>query len=196
MYMRGSIVDRRNFMTEPFSHATIGAWRNGYRLILRSGASLPHACIKCAQPTTGRGLRKTYFSQPAGYFRFLPFPFSFVVLLVSLIMGQRMTLEIPLCPQHRRRRMIALIFTSLFGGGGLVAIALGLNSSISQNAADADNAATIILIGIGLMIIGGLCFVCAGRLLSPKQINAETATFTGAGARFLQLLPDSPNPRP
>jgi hypothetical protein len=192
----GSTPPKINLSPATTESRDCGVWREGSRLIIRPGATLPHACIKCAQPTTGRGLRKTYFSQPSRYFRFLPFPFSFVVLLVSLIMGKRMTIEIPLCPLHRRRRMIGVIFTSLFCGGGLVTIAVGLNSSIDPNASNADNAPAIILTGIALMMIGGLCFVCAGRLLSPKQINTETATFAGAGAQFLQLLPDSPNPRP
>jgi hypothetical protein len=170
-----------------------GAWRSGYLLVVERGAVLPGACVKCGEPTTARGLRKTYFSQPSRFFRFIPFPGSLIALIVALVMGQRMTIEIPLCPRHRRRRIIALIFTTTFCGLGLVAIGIGLNWGINSSSSDADNAPTIILAGIGLLIIGSLCFVFAGRLLSPKQIDADKATFSGASARFLQLLPDSPN---
>jgi hypothetical protein len=162
---------------------------------MERGAVLPSACVKCGQPTTAPGLRKTFFSQPSQYLRFIPFPGSLVLLIVALVMGQRMTIEIPLCPRHRRRRMIALIFTFIFCGLGFAAIGIGLNWAINNSNSDADNAQSIILAGIGLLLIGSLCFVCAGRLLSAKQIDADKATFSGAGTRFLQLLPDSPNPR-
>jgi hypothetical protein len=161
--------------------------------MMRKGAELPNACIKCGQPPRGTPLRKTYYWQPSGLFRFLPFPFSFVALIVALVVRRKITIELWLCSLHRRRRAIGLLLTWLFCGLGLGAIGVGLNWAMAVNDPKTDNAPMVIMIGIALMLIGALCFVFAGRLLSLKRIDEDTATFTGAGARFLQLLPDSPN---
>jgi len=173
--------------------ASIGTWREGYRLVVLKGALLPCACVKCGVAVAGPGIRKTYYWAPTSFFRFIPFPGSLIAVIIALVIRKKMTVEIPLCPAHRRRRAVGIILTGLFGGGGLSAIGLGLTWAISTNGADADNAPVVIGTGIGLLLIGVLCFVFAGRLLSPKQIDADQATFTGAGARFLQLLPTSPN---
>jgi hypothetical protein len=178
----------------PIPTVACGAWREGYRLVVRSGATLPNACIKCGRASTGAKLRKTFYWQPTGFFRFLPFPFSFIALLVGLLSRRKITIEIPICAIHRRKRKIGLLFTGLFGGAGLALIGVGLNFSISTSDVDADNAPLIILTGITMLLIGSICFVFAGRLLSPKRIDTETAQFSGAGAQFLQLLPTSPNP--
>lgn len=178
----------------PDSPQITKAWREGYRLVVRSGAVLPEACIKCGRPPTGAKLRKTFYWQPTGLFRLLPFPFSLIALLVGLLSRRKITVEIPICAIHRRKRKIALFLTGIFGGAGLVLIGFGLNWAVGTNDSAADNAPWIIMTGIAILLIGALCFVFAGRLLSPKQIDSETATFSGAGARFLQLLPTSPNP--
>jgi drug/metabolite transporter (DMT)-like permease len=190
MYMRGS----GKMLEPPPSLSSKGAWRSGYRLVVRGGATLPLACIKCGAPAAGPNIRKTFYWQPTGFFRFLPFPFSFIALLVGLLSRRKITVDIPICSIHRRRRKLGLLFTFGFCGVGLVLIGIALNWAIGNSYADADNAPVIIFTGIVLLLIGALCFVFAGRLLSPSQIDADQATFTGACAKFLQQLPDSPNP--
>jgi hypothetical protein len=174
-------------------HQNIGAWREGYRLIVRHDAILPSACVKCGAPAVGPNLRKTFYWQPSGFFRYLPFPGSLIAMIVALVVHRKITVDIPICAVHRRRRRRALILTSIFCGAGLAAIGAGLNWAMGADFTRADNAPWIMFTGIVLLLTGSLCFVCAGRLLSPKQIDTESASFAGAGARFLQLLPQSPN---
>jgi hypothetical protein len=184
-------------MSQPQAGETIaGIWREGNRLVILKSARLPHACIKCGRAITGRGLRKTFYWSPSNIFRYTIFPLTLIAVVIDLMRREKTIIEIPICAMHRRKRVIGLLLTWLFCGCGLVAIGFGLNSALSPMGSDADNAPAVIVSGIVSLLIGAACFVFAGRLLKPREIDLDRAVFSGAGAQFLQLLPTSPNLRP
>src|SRR5687767_13019351 len=61
------------------------AWRQGDLLVVRKGARLPHACVKCGLPGDGRPLRRTYYwHEPWVYITILAGLLVYVIIALVL----------------------------------------------------------------------------------------------------------------
>src|SRR5205814_1141094 len=81
----------------------VGVWREGNQMVVRQGARLPDACVKCGGPPNGRPLRKTfYWHQPA--LAVLILAGVLLYAIVALIVRKSIRLEVPLCQAHAARR--------------------------------------------------------------------------------------------
>ncbi len=170
----------------PFEHS-VGPWRRGMTLITTPAIVLPDRCVKCNTPAEGFRLKRTFYWHPPALFLLLPLILVFGV--VTLLVRKKATIEIGLCPAHRKTRsrwmfakaMVSLLAVGLLAGGIAIAI-------ISQHTR--DQAAIVMIISFGvLIVIGGIIDIGLTRVLIPTRIDDKFAWFRGAGAEFLEPLP-------
>jgi len=154
------------------------AWSQGDVLVVRKGARLPHACVKCGLPGDGKPVRKTYYwHEPWVWVTILAGLLVYVI--IALIIRQSGQIEFALCSQHRAKRRNGVIIglLGLFGGIGLF-VAAGM-----------QNEAYLVPLGIFVMLAGAIVGLIMARVLTPKRIDTHFLWLRGAGPGFLQTLP-------
>jgi hypothetical protein len=145
---------------------------------MRPSAVLPDRCIKCNEPAVGYRLKRVlYWHRPAWYL--LIVLSIFIYALVALIVRRRATVEVGLCPRHRRQRYLALALgvLALFGGMG-GCIALGAESEAA------------LYLGLLLALTGFLVVGIANQVVRAAEIDEHYVRLRGVGADFLAFLPD------
>ena len=154
------------------------AWSQGDVLVVRKGARLPHACVKCGGPGDGRPLRRTYYwHEPWIYVTILAGLLVYVV--IALIIRQSGQIEFALCSEHRARRRNGIIIGLLgFFGGIALFVAAGMTDE-----------PYLVPLGILVLLAGTIVGLIMARVLSPKRIDAQFLWLRGAGPGFLQTLP-------
>ena len=159
------------------------AYRLGDKLIIPKGAPLPNYCVKCGQPVTGEPFKKTFFWHNPWLF-LLVLVNILVYAIVSMILRKRVDLVVPMCPEHLQRRKNLLIATWVlvlgFIPGGILVGSLFSNS---------DTGAGVGLLAGFLLLIAAFVTGIRAVILRPREITADSATFTGACEQFLAYLP-------
>jgi len=165
-------------------------WRNEKLIVMRKGGDLPGRCILCneiAEP--GKPRRIIYLNiwlQIAMLVLFLVFNVLALIpiIIVSLIFRKTAKVGIPVCGEHRRKRLWITLTTF-----SLLAASIGL----------AVMAARIPMYQGPIFMIAAVIFVGAfvlaiirGQLLRAKKIDKETVTLKGAKSPFLDSLPVYP----
>ena len=154
-------------------------FRDGARLVVEPGASLPDRCVKCNAPAEGFTKRfNLSWHHPAIYFTILAGVLIYVI--VALIVRKTARINIPLCPRHRaKRRNIILI--------GLGVFLLGIVGFFT--AAALDNG-WYVLVGFVLFIGGIITMVVGSQTVTPALINERAAWLKGVCPDFLAELPE------
>jgi hypothetical protein len=153
-------------------------WREGDKLVVWRGAVLPPLCVKCGRPSSGAPLRKTFYWHSSGWY-LLILVNILVYAIGALIVRNRFDLALPLCEEHRRRRVAFLWF-----GGGLVLSVIVL-PILGAMIANDDATGPLIVLGIGLFLAGIIFVAIGSRTLAPTRIDDERAIFKGAGQDYL-----------
>jgi predicted Zn finger-like uncharacterized protein len=154
------------------------AWSQGDVLVVRKGARLPHACVKCGLAGDGKPVRKTYYwHEPWIYITILAGVLVYAIL--AIVIRQSGQIEFALCSQHRARRRNGVII-SLLGVFGGIALFV---------AAGMSNEAYLVPFGILVLLGGAITGLIMARVLTPKRIDTHFLWLRGAGPAFLQTLP-------
>lgn len=154
------------------------AWLEGKDLVIRQGApQLPASCIKCGRPANHRITSKLYWHSPWAYIAIVLN--VLVYAIIALIVRKVITLEVPICDEHRaqRRRFLWL-------GGALLVAAVVIPVAL----ATADKTAFVPL-AITAPAIAAIVFFLKSRLMIPRYIDAEIAKVRGPCEAFLQQFP-------
>jgi hypothetical protein len=158
-----------------------GLWRDDNRLIVAHGATFPHRCVKCNEPSEApQKPRKVYWHHPAIYI--LVFGYAILYIIVALIVRRSAEINPGLCAEHRERRAlwIAIGWLGSFGGA-IAAIVLAQLLNLDGGL----GAALAILVFFFFAILG----IVKARVLYPKRIDDRYARLMGADERFLASLP-------
>ncbi len=169
-------------------NVSLGPWSDGPQLITPTSMVLPSRCVKCNADCEGYWLKKTYYWHTPALFFLIIFPGVLIYAIVAMIVRKSATIEVGLCPVHRKRRFNFIVSAWALAGVAivLVIVGLGLNGSRSTESLGA----MLALLGIPVLIAAIVMGVVASRVaLSPTKIDARFAWFKGAGAGFLATLP-------
>jgi hypothetical protein len=158
-------------------------YRQGNRLVVPKGATLPSYCVKCGQPVTGAPFKKTFFWHNPLLF-LLVLVNILVYAIVSMILRKRFDLAVPMCAEHLQRRKNLLIATWVLGLGFLPGGIL-LGSLIH----DSDTGVAVGLLTGFLMLIAACVTGAMAVIMRPREITDVSATFSGVCEQFLAMLP-------
>ena len=159
-----------------------GLWRDDDRLIVAHGATFPHRCVKCNEPSEPpQKARKVYWHHPAIYI--LLFGYAILYIIVALIVRRSAEINPGLCAEHRERRALWIAIGWLGSFGGAIA-AIVLSRLLHFDAW--LGAVLAILVFFFVAILG----IVKARVLYPKRIDDRYARLLGADDRFLASLPN------
>ncbi len=156
------------------------AYADGQHLVVSRDGGLPRRCVCCNAPAAASIRRKFHWYPP--WANLLILPGVLPALIAVLILQKHMTLEVPMCTVHQRRRrwrvlgcvawamgsLVLVPAMALQGGGG--AVAMGVMAVVSFLAALA-------------------CGQLSSMILSPRRITADAGRFLGASEEYLASLP-------
>jgi hypothetical protein len=147
-------------------------------------------CMQCGAEATAH-VRKTFSWQPSWIivlilFGLLPY------LIVSLILTKRMTIEAPLCDQHKNH----WFWRNWFIYGGLVFfLGLGVAAIVVLSSQGNQRGATNALGGLlcGATALGGLIWLIAAAIIQqagirPTEITDQSITLTHVSPTFVDGL--------
>jgi hypothetical protein len=183
---------------------TVGCiWRDGKKVVIPRNGPLPDRCVFCNQPANGYRVNRTYrWQHPAIlsplllllFFPFIKKAFNYVpvrvilavaiivaVVVFSLIFSRWSKTAIPLCPRHRKRRVIS-IAAALSGAGVAIAI---FSSGISK-------LSPLFVFALILAPASLMALIIANRLIAPTRITRTHVFLNGASKAFLAELPRWP----
>jgi hypothetical protein len=160
-------------------------WREGGRLVMLRNGPFPERCVRCNEPAVGRGVKRTYYwHHPAIYLTLFIFPV--VYLLVALIARKDSKVHVPLCAQHRKRRLIGILTcVGIFIGG--FALCMGAMFALKGGVA-----LTVGLGSVAVMLGSVIAGAIISPILRPFRMDDIYAFFKGAGSPFLEKLPPWP----
>lgn len=157
-------------------------WRHNKDVVTLDGTELPCRCMKCNEPTNSAPLKRKVSWHPPAYYLIILIALL-IYVIVALIVRKQATVSVHLCDLHRKRRMVLI-------GGCWGAVLLGLALVL---AAISSSSGEVGLVGVLLLIGGGIVGAIFGNLVKPTKIDGTTLRFRGAGAAFLDSLPEWPN---
>lgn len=158
-------------------------WRKGKQLVMRKTALFPDRCVRCNESADGTRVKRTYYWHHPALYLMILFPGLLIYVIVALIVRKSVTMQVPLCPNHRDRRR-----KGMFGALTLFLVSIGLIAAAIyfQNGVVGLIGGTAVLAS---MIWGGV----AGRLLYPQRIDETHVFLQGSGSAFREVLPEWPN---
>lgn len=153
-------------------------WREGKDLVIRQGVSrLPPSCVKCGLPAEDRVTSKLYWHSPWVYLAILAN--ILIYAIIAMIIRKTITLEVPLCGEHRKQRTRMRWLTA---GSLIAAVALPV-------ALVATDQGVLAVTGAVLFVILAVAFSTKARLLVPRYIDTEIAKVRGPCDAFLEQFP-------
>ncbi len=163
----------------------VGVWRDGALLVMSKDAELPDRCIKCDAPAEGWRLKRKLSWHPPAYY-LLILLHVVIYVIVALIIRNKATLYIPLCPEHRRkrRRSIAIAWALCLTGIGAFV------TGISGQGRMQDTITPFLLAGGALTFLAGLiCAIPASQTVTPKKIDKQYVWLKKVSPELLAGLP-------
>jgi len=158
-----------------------GLWRQGKKIVTVSETPFPDRCIKCNAPANGFRLKRVLYWQHPAYYLLLLCNLL-ILLIVVLIVRKKAVLHIGLCERHRQQRQTAILAGWIGTLGGLAMIIAGGMMSAGWLAL----AGTIFFLG------GAIWGAARGRTIAATKIDRQNVWVSGAGAKFLDELPERP----
>jgi hypothetical protein len=166
-------------MVSPITTPAAGACRDGKKMIVPRGSSLPANCVKCGAVAQTPWRKKFFWHNPLLYLMII-FPGLLIYAIVALIVRKNMELNVPLCDNHHgERKRFLIVGTVLILGCVPAGIALGVAL---------DEGGYGFLLGV-VMFFASLVFFSRSAFLRPAKIDEFGGEFTGAKEEFLRLLP-------
>ena len=150
----------------------------GKKIIVLKTLMFPtQRCIKCNEPSDGKPLKRNLvWHHPAFYL--LIFAGVVVYAIVAIIVRKKATMQIGLCPIHRRNRRLIQTLSILFL---LTPYTLLL---LPRGAID-----PVAIMGLALLGLILCLFMLLGtQVISPTYIDEKWVHFTGAGQPFREGL--------
>lgn len=143
-------------------------------------AVLPDRCVKCNAPAEAykRRISMSWHSPMAYLFLLLGLlPY----IIAALLMTKRLTVHVGVCPEHKRKRLLAEVWTTLtvLAGIGLLVAAITI-----------DGAGVLALAGFAVLLAALVYGLVAVRIVTPKKIDKQFAWVKGVSPDFLAQLPD------
>jgi hypothetical protein len=158
-----------------------GLWRDDNRLIVAQGATFPHRCVKCNEPSEPpHKMQKVYWHHPAVYL--LVFGYAILYIIVALIVRRSAQINPGLCAEHREKRNL-WIAIGWFGsiGGAIATIVLARYQHIEGWLA--------FILAVLVFVFFATLGIVKARILYPRRIDDRYARLLGADQRFLTSLP-------
>ena len=143
------------------------------------GCDLPiGSCVKCGAPANGQPLKRKYSWHSPGIYVIVLFN-VIIYAIVAMIVRKSITLNVPLCDAHakRRKRMI-LIAWLIFLGGIVLAVVL------FQQKLEPGGLAAFVLGMIIALIVG----MVGSKIMTPTKIDEKSGWFTGVCPEYLNSL--------
>jgi hypothetical protein len=154
------------------------AWREGDRVVVRKDdARLPKRCVVCNVSVRGERQRKQLSWNPPWVTVLIFVGLLFYVIAVA-VTRKSAWVEFALCEQHdaRRRNGLILLWSGLGGGIGLMI----LGAIVEEP--------SLIVLGIGLLVVGIVAGAIMARTLHPTKIDEEYV-WLNVGRPFLDSIP-------
>ena len=168
-----------------------GIWRNDKLLVMQRDAELPGRCIYCNQKAElskkRRFLYLNIWVQATVILLFVVFNILAMIpiLIIILIFRKSAKIRVPLCPEHRKKR---LSITLAILAALLVSVGFGFLSVKSTGYPE-----FYLLLSVGIFAMAFVLAVIRGQLLKAKKIDAKMMVFKGAKQPFLDSLPEYAN---
>ncbi len=158
------------------------AWRSGKFLVVTHNANLPRLCVKCNQPVDEYRKRfKLSWYSPLAYLALLGGILPFVIVVI--VIQKKMALNVSICADHRRKRLIAILV------GWLGALA-GITMLIAGPIMGGDGVPLWVIGGIVVLLASMVYGIIASRVIWPKRIDAHLSWINGVCPDFLANLPE------
>lgn len=156
-------------------------WREKRTLVIGSRAVLPDRCVKCNGTTDGQRLARTlYWHTPWLYILLLPGVLFYVI--GAVIARKTAKIQVGLCDVHRASRRNAIIIGWSLFLGGILAIYAGA----------ANDLGSVVLAGVAAILTGIIWGIAGSRVVYARRIDKNWTRAGGAGAAFLDSLPEFP----
>lgn len=155
-----------------------GVWRMDPHVVVRKGAVLPAACIKCGAPPAGRPYRRRLsWHDPVLYVLILAGLLVYVI--VALIVRKTGTVDVCLCARHRsnRNKRTLAAWLALVGGIGLFVGGCVLE------------AVAPMLLGVAMLFASPIPAAINSRMVVSTRIDDYYITLSGVEPNYLALLP-------
>ena len=162
---------------------TGGIWRDGKRLVMWKGATLPDRCVRCNAPANGRRLKRTlYWHHPLVFLVVLAGVLVYVI--VALVVRKKAVVTIGLCDRHYQRRLYAILAWWL--------ITLACAGSLWFGIANHGQPPWLIWAAI-VGFFGNLFFAVAiTRPVAPVRIDDHYVWLKKTGTAYLAEFPPLP----
>jgi len=164
--------------------ASFNLWRKGNQLVVPLGAQLPARCVKCGQAVTTQPIRRKLSWHKQWIFLLLLLN-VLIYLIVAIIVRKKAVIEVPICPEHRKRRAMIIAMSWL-----MVLLSIGM----FVLAANVNNGGPWALGGVVLFLIGIILGITKGTLVRAVRIDDRFLWVNGFGKSFLEPLPEWTGP--
>jgi hypothetical protein len=168
-----------------------GLWRDGNLLVMSKQASLPDRCVRCNAPAGGFRLRRNLTWHHPAYYIILLFNLL-IYVIVALCVRKTAKIDIGLCPDHRSKRIRAIVIGWLGALGGIALFSVGAANS---GPAASPDLAWLILVGLVVFLVGLFWGVFGSQTVVPVKIDDRLVWLKKVGSEYLAELPTSPYPR-
>lgn len=163
------------------------AWRKGKLLVVGREGSLPIRCFRCNSGDDVTKIKRRLYWHPPLVYVLIVAPLLFI--LVGLFTRRTQVVHVPICGEHKKRRMRQQLYA-----GGLAIIGLGISiaAAFTATAPSANSQGiTVAMVGLGmlLVLVAIIWGVVASRMVYPSRITRTHAFLGGAGSDFLAQLP-------
>ncbi len=156
----------------------------GSLFVVPPGGSLPNRCVKCGAAPNEPWLDLTFFWHHPALYLLLINPL--IYLIVSLVVGKKVTLAVPLCAAHKQIRK-----KRLWTGWLLLIACIPLPAAMAAYIGN-DAASTLaVWLGIALFLCG-IGLLLAARPLRATHIGQASAEFSGACPDVLDAMEQAP----
>jgi hypothetical protein len=156
----------------------------GSLFVVPPGGVLPNRCVKCGAAPIEPWLDLTFFWHHPALYLLLISPL--IYLIVSLVVGKKVTLAVPLCAAHKQIRR-----KRLWTGWLLLIACIPLPAAMAAYIGN-DAASTLaVWLGIALFLCG-IGLLLAARPLRATHIGQASAEFSGACPDVLDAMEQAP----
>jgi hypothetical protein len=181
------------------------ASRAGRLVVVGRNGVLPPRCVKCNRPALEKPQSYRAFWAPKagalimlivfagmmtpGFFMRVNAPWLFPVVMliaalangaISSFRGQRVHVGVGICAGHARKRFVSGVATTVLSVAGILIIFLS------------GGANWLLLLGAGVLVSAILVGFVRGNLVTAFKADKTHVWLKGAGAAFLDSLPESP----
>jgi hypothetical protein len=157
--------------------ATEQVWRDGMMLVIAPNSALPARCLKC-NGDPGAFTTSTKISTMSAWYPL----FSSAGWNAHIVDDRPIYIPFSLCPRHRLKSLARIGFI------GLIIILTNVFTLLwKTNALGWATDLMAILVPVVLMVVMGLSM---RPIIRPRRVHHGLAWFVGAGAEFLESLPE------